>query len=260
MTQHIREQIAAGAAVVESWPAWKQNILASGSQSQNVTPRTPITEQTKTMTSRSTRRARIEAQDAYKAWCSALPIQHRRVDGSDQWEDWLGSGQDQPLFSDPYSEWRPKPKPEPEKPSQAQRTPQQAMKEARESGVVEAWENGLPIQVRYHSDDWEDFSGEVPNFQAASWVWRTKAAAPPNRVHLDWRPLGDLPGSRETILVYSTKHGWLNSTDGPARWADPVVYESRAKLWRINAEFVPTALEPQCLGDVWKMLSHYYDT
>ena len=42
-------------------------------------------------------------------------------------------------------------------------------------------------------------------------------------------------------------------------YADAVVYESRDRRWRINAEYVPTALQPQCLGDVWKMLSHYYD-
>lgn len=41
----VRKQISASAALVKSWPDWKQNILAHSSQPMNSNARPPVANQ-----------------------------------------------------------------------------------------------------------------------------------------------------------------------------------------------------------------------
>ncbi len=83
------------------------------------------------------------------------------------------------------------------------RTPQQAMKEAIESGAVQAWIEGKGIQFKGHGD-WFDFSQTVPAFCHEVLQWRP---APTSKLR-PWRP-EDVPVG---ALVRTLRTG------APFRW------------------------------------------
>lgn len=66
------------------------------------------------------------------------------------------------------------------------RTPQQTMKEAIESGAVQAWIDGKPIEYTGDpTNHWTKFSGEEPpHFNTPIWHWRP---APEPKLR-PWKP------------------------------------------------------------------------
>ena len=133
------------------------------------------------MSSRTSEQALKDARPAYNAWCDGKPIELlREGDDDSKWELYNGNA---PAFSLIAYHWRPKPEPSP------LRTPQQAMREARESGAVEAWERGEPIERCYHGYRWTTFVEAFPSFADPDQRWRPKRAEPPKPVALDCRPV-----------------------------------------------------------------------
>lgn len=155
------------------------------------------------MSNRTSEQALKDARPAYNAWCDRKPIEYRR-DGYDQWNRYTPEpGQERPNFHGEELHWRPAQE-NPTEPSQP-RTPQQAMRDARESGAVEAWENGSPIEWRLERDDrWDEYNdSSLPNFYAFGIHWRPKASEPPKPVALDWRPVSEPPEEGDELLAYA---------------------------------------------------------
>ena len=81
-------------------------------------------------------------------------------------------------------------------------TPQQAMKDAIDSGAVQAWIEGKDMQFSHiDSNDWIDSNGiEMPTF-ALKWVkWRVKPI-PQKPTVADWRPISEIPKDGKRYLV-----------------------------------------------------------
>ena len=153
------------------------------------------------MSNRTSNQALKDAREAYNAWCDGKPIEWRREgDSVTRWDEYHKDGI--PNFQASEIYWRPAPDqpPEPSKP----RTPQQAMREARESGAVEAWENGRPIEWRLERDArWDEFNDSgLPNFHAFGIHWRPKASEPPKPVALDCRPVSEPPEKGDEVFAW----------------------------------------------------------
>jgi hypothetical protein len=81
------------------------------------------------------------------------------------------------------------------------------MREARESGAVEAWERGEPIQYQDFGE-WCNYmasSAESPAFTAVCYHWRPKRAEPPKPVALDWRPVSEPPENGDVVVAWDGK-------------------------------------------------------
>lgn len=133
------------------------------------------------------------------------------------------------------------------------RTPQQAMKDAIESGAVQAWIDGKPIEYTGDpTNHWTKFRGEEPpHFNTPIWHWRP-APEPklrpwkPEEVPLDaWYrgkngiafriAFADLGESAIAKTVANANGGhvtldhvfkeWTHSTDGGKTWAPCGVME-----------------------------------
>jgi len=138
------------------------------------------------MSNRTSEQALKDARPAYNAWCDGKPIEWRADGESVLRFTPYQSGDGVPNFGSIAFHWRPAQE-NPTEPSQP-RTPQQAMRDARESGAVEAWENGRPIEWRLERDDrWDEYNdSSLPNFYAFGIHWRPKASEPPKPVALNW--------------------------------------------------------------------------
>jgi hypothetical protein len=149
-----------------------------------------------------------DAREAYLAWCEGKPIEYRREgENVTRWREDPTNAGFCPAFASIDLHWRPTPDYPAETPP---RTPQQASREARESGAVEAWENGKPIEFQ-SSGVWHEYSGSLrdyPAFMCCDYHWRPKASEPPNPVALDWRPSSEPPKDGEVVLVWDGE-GWL---------------------------------------------------
>lgn len=153
------------------------------------------------MSNRTSEQSLKDAREAYNAWCDGKPIEYRVDAESVLRFTPYQSGDGVPNFGSTAFHWRPaQEQPEPAPP----RTPQQAMKAARESGAVEAWEDGRPIEWRLECDArWDEYNdSSLPNFYAFGIYWRPKASEPPKPVALDSRSVIEPPEVGDEVLAW----------------------------------------------------------
>ncbi len=86
------------------------------------------------------------------------------------------------------------------------RTPQQALKDAIDSGAVQAWIEGKKIEGRYVTSpplQWFSMSeNSTPSFQGEDFIWRVTPPEPPKPTIIDWRPIETCPMDTTVILLY----------------------------------------------------------
>ncbi len=81
------------------------------------------------------------------------------------------------------------------------RTPQQALKDAIDSGAVDAWINGEDIQYRVHGsvDRWIPVESPHPDFALHGLEYRPK---PPEPTKINWRPVVTGKEPKGVVLGY----------------------------------------------------------
>ncbi len=133
----------------------------------------------------------------------ACQYRYRRIDHG--WSEWcrgpIGVA-DYPR-NDVYQYRKPKQKEN----KMPDRTPQQALKDAIDSGAVEAWINGEAIESQAHgSSEWVLFPAESsawPPFQSYGAWWRPK---PPEPTRINWQPVVTGKEPKGWVLCAWVKH------------------------------------------------------
>jgi hypothetical protein len=91
------------------------------------------------------------------------------------------------------------------------RTPQQALRDAIDSGAVQAWIDGKKIewQSLNHLQDnltWRDRNvawNGMPFFDDTSIIWRAAPPEPPKPTIADWQPIETRPQTGRAIFLWS---------------------------------------------------------
>ena len=100
------------------------------------------------------------------------------------------------------------------------RTPQQALKDAIDSGAVQAWIEGKPIQYKIFnsSEDWDKVSETWKGyFNNTAYVWRVAPPEPPKPTIVDWQPIETCPKNTRILLRFSDNS--MGDFTGPAERA-----------------------------------------
>lgn len=85
-----------------------------------------------------------------------------------------------------------------------ERTPQQALKDAIDSGAVAAWIKGEIVQYHYvgaYDEDYVDAVG-MPTFTNPYLRWRPKPFEPQKPTRADWRPVVSGQEPSDPVLVW----------------------------------------------------------
>ena len=113
--------------------------------------------------------------------------QYRYKKSRTQWSDYF-PGDPGVLVQNPATDTYQYRRPKQKENNMPDRTPQQAMKDAIDSGAVEAWINGEDIQCDAEGiwKDYERREGLTPNFQHSGINWRPTSPEP---TRINWRPV-----------------------------------------------------------------------
>jgi len=91
------------------------------------------------------------------------------------------------------------------------RTPQQALKDAIDSGAVQAWIDGKQVEwqsINYLHDNltWRDRNANwngMPFFDDTSIIWRVAPPDPPKPSVVDWKPIETCPQTGRVLFTWA---------------------------------------------------------
>lgn len=112
--------------------------------------------------------------------------QYRYKKSRTQWSDYF-PGDPGVLVQNPANDVYQYRKPKQKENKMSERTPQQALRDAIDSGAVEAWIKGEDIQFECEGE-WitNPNDGSWPPFQSSATIWRP---APPEPTKINWQPV-----------------------------------------------------------------------